>query len=246
MVTQEDIPTEEEPISEPSPPDEAIEPAGPPDESAPADAQPPVEEPVEAGQEAEPEDAGEQLTQAEEVLADLKDLRETSGKVLALLEDSSNLDRARESAVEKMHQELSAYRQKGMEYSKKAVLQSLLVLYDNVEQCMTEVDGEARKSVDWLREMLLETLYREDVEPIEDTAETLDKSLHKVVRSVPAERADQDRTIEEVVKRGFRWHGELLRREHVVVRRFSGAGPDEAAPESEQPPPAESSGEAAV
>ena len=261
MVTQEDIPTEEQPICQPTGQDDVIDPGPPLSESPPTDAEPPVVESVEeapvaqdqAATTAGPEDPAERLTRVEqsvrrleEALADLKDLRETSGKVLAILEDSSNLDQARESAVQKMHEELTAYRQKGVEHSKKAVLQSLLVLYDNVEQCMDEVDGEARRSVDWLREMLLETLYREDVEPIEDTAETLDKVLHKVVRSVPAEQLDLDRTIEQVVKRGFRWHGELLRREHVVVRRFSGAGQDEAAEESQEPPPAETIGETAV
>lgn len=155
-------------------------------------------------------------------LGRVTELEQATAKILATLEDRSRFDRAREVAIEKMHGDLTAYRQQGVEQSKKESLENLVVLYDSFEETLAQIgpQGEAYRAVAWLREMLIETLYREDVEPVPEPAERLDRGLHTVVRTVPTPDPGLDLTIERVLKRGFTWHGQTLRREHVVVRRY--------------------------
>lgn len=192
---------------------------------------------------------GSRLERLEQRLASLEkgfepmtSVAESSAKALDILSDRQEFDRARELAVEKMNEELTRFRQKGVDYVKKGMIENLIVLYDNVEQCMESLDGQARETVDWLREMLLETLYREDVDPMDDAPDTLDRQKHKVVRTVETDDPDLDRTVARVVKRGFYWHGSVIRREHIELHRCRARETSESA-DSEQPLSADSGGE---
>jgi len=178
----------------------------------------------------EPDVLCTRLERIEKALDSMGELAELQGKSLAILEDRATLDRARETAVQKMHEELVEYRQKGVENIKKSALQNLLVFHDHLAQCIEDADDGARDTLEWLYEVLLETLFREDVEPMElqEVAE-LDRERHKVVRSVTTDDPDLNRKVARVVKKGFLWHGTLLRREHVETYRYEAPPAEDAA-----------------
>ena len=200
---------------ETGPADAAAEP-GADDAGASPDSTKGPEQPVPPGPGLTLDDLAARVDRVEQAVTGLRDV---AGRTLAILEDRANFDRARESAVDKMHDELTAFKQKGLDHSKKEVLHNLLVLYDNIEQCTEAAEGKERETLDWLREMLLETLYREDVEPLDEASVEVRRELHKVVGTVPTDDPESNLKIERVVKKGFRWHGDLLRPAHVVVRR---------------------------
>ena len=163
------------------------------------------------------------------------EIAEQNRRILTVLEDRAAFDRARESAIDKMHGELQVFKQKGIDYARKEVLLSLLLLYDNVQECLAriEADSDSHASVDFLREILLETLFREDVEPMEFDDDRVRRQRHKIIRTVPTEDPALDHTVEQVTRRGFVWRDTVLRPEHVVVRRYRGeqrvaAGPSAA------------------
>ena len=184
------------------------------------------------------------VRQLGETMESVRSLPEMTERILAILSDRERFDRAREVAVTKMHEDLRQYKEKGVQYVKKESLQNLLVLYDDIDRTMDRLEeldaSEAiRDEIDWLRERILETLYREDVEPLaEEPSEVLDRSIHKVVKTVRAEKAEQNRTVSRIVKRGFLWHGELFRREHVEVRTYEPG--DESPGEAAQGGPGDS------
>ncbi|MFH1676748.1 MAG: nucleotide exchange factor GrpE [bacterium] len=155
-----------------------------------------------------------------EALAPLAESHSSIQKILAILEDRTNFDRSRELAIDKMYTELMDYRKKGNDLVKKDTLLNLLLLYDNMIQCAGGFEGKALSDLEWLTEMLLETLFREDVTMIDDSPKVVSADYHKVLKAVPTDDPALDRTVAEVVKKGFRWHDKLFRPENVTVFRY--------------------------
>lgn len=174
------------------------------------------------------------VARLEKAVTALSGLPEAAANILSILLDRGKFDKARELAIQKMHDELKLYRDKGLQHFKKEAVENLIVLYDHFEDCFAKIKNEdnVQNSLEFLREMLLETLFREDVEPMEDLPDRVDRKRHKVVRTVRTPDPEQDLTIHRLVKRGFTWHGEVLRREHVEVRRYQ--QPDTASPDEGQ------------
>lgn len=173
------------------------------------------------------------VARLEEAVTALCPVHEVAAETLSILRDRGKFDKARELAIQKMHDELKLYRDQGMQNFKKEAIENLIVLYDHFQDCLAKAESEANAqgSLEFLREMLLETLYREDVEPMEDLPDQLDRKRHKVVRTVLTTDPQQDLTIHKVVRTGFTWHGQVLRPEHVEVWRHQpteGAVPDQA------------------
>ncbi len=78
---------------------------------------------------------------------------------------------------------------------------------------------QTRDNVQNTLHALIETLHRFEVTEI-DAVEKVDRQLHRVISVEPAEAKEEDGQIVRRLKRGFLWHGNVLRPEEVVVRRF--------------------------
>ena len=60
------------------------------------------------------------------------------------------------------------------------------------------------------------------LEVIEAQGQAFDPSMHEALTTVPAESAEQDDTVAQVYRKGYRFRGILLRPAQVVVRKFNG------------------------
>ena len=159
----------------------------------------------------------------EKIAATLGEIASQNRRILECLADRATFDKARELSVETMSRELQDSRRTGVDLWKRELLLGLLLLYDNMTDCLarSEAEGVLAREVDWFRDILLETLYRQGVEPMTIEGCHLDRERHKIIRTVAANSPDEHHTVDRILKRGFLWHGAVLRPEQIVIKRYS-------------------------
>ncbi len=149
---------------------------------------------------------------------------------LAVIRDSETVN---QKLFDSLHQELISYRDNFVRDAlQKPFIRDLLVLFDDLSAIAGQVGAAAEdetsgaehaRSHDNLTNILhflLEILHRLEVNEIE-TKEKVDRALHRVISFEPAENAEEDGQIVKRLKRGFTWHGRVLRAEEVIVKRFT-------------------------
>lgn len=148
---------------------------------------------------------------------------------LAAIRDS---DTVNQKLFDTLHEELISYRDNFVRDSlQKPFIRDLLALFDDLSRIATQVEtattGEnsakanAQLHVNLVNTLhsLVEILHRLEVTEIE-AKESIDRNLHRVISVEKADSAEEDGRIVARLKRGFLWHGQVLRPEEVVVRRF--------------------------
>ena len=163
-----------------------------------------------------------ELNFRKKVASTLGEIASQNRRILEYLADRATFDKAREMSVETMNRELQEYRRTGVDLWKRELLLGLLLLYDNMTDCVarSEAEGTVASEVNWLSDILLETLYRQGVEPMTIDGGHLDRERHKIIRSVAATSPNEHLTVDRILKRGFLWRGAVLRPEQIVIRRF--------------------------
>lgn len=149
---------------------------------------------------------------------------------LAVIRDSETVN---QKLFDSLHQELISYRDNFVRDAlQKPFIRDLLVLFDDLSAITGQVGAAAEdaasgaehaRSHDNLTNILhfvLEILHRLEVNEIE-SKETVDRTLHRVISFEPAECAEEDGRIVKRLKRGFTWHGRVLRAEEVIAKRFN-------------------------
>lgn len=148
---------------------------------------------------------------------------------LAAIRDTENVN---QKLFDSLHRELISYRDNFVRDSlQRPFIRDLLVLFDDMsaiawqcEQAAAEDKGrtERARTRDNLNNMLhflMEILHRLEVTEIEQK-EMIDFQVHRVIGYVEADRPEANGRIVKRVKRGFMWHGQLLRPEEVIAERF--------------------------
>ena len=141
-------------------------------------------------------------------------------------------ERVNQKLFDTMHAEMLSYRDNFVRESlQKPFIRDLLVLFDNLsgiaaqfEQTAASAerrpcDADTRDNLNNLLHFLVEILHRLEVNEMEPK-ETADRNLHRVVSVEPTDCAEEDGQIVQRLKRGFTWHGRVLRAEEVVAKRI--------------------------
>lgn len=153
-----------------------------------------------------------------------RQLREEIAELKQQLETANN-DPTREKAFELLYGELRQYKEDFLFQAEKPLLLDLILFFDSLSwfrdhQLGAETSHEVLADhFQYLLDEFLEILYRRDVVPVEPV-DQFDPKVHKAVRVVAARNADEDQSVRQVVKRGFRRGERALRPEEVVVARW--------------------------
>lgn len=132
-----------------------------------------------------------------------------------------------------LHGELASYRDNLIRESlQKPFIRDLLVLFDDLSAIAAEAEETARNpdarpqetrlrdNLNNLLHFLMAILQRLDVCEMEPQTEA-DRSRQRVVGVEPTQNPSEDGAIVRQVKRGFTWHGQVLRPAGVVVKKLS-------------------------
>lgn len=193
----------------------------------PADPEVPALEPVD--QSAEPSPTTDTEPVAPRVGASiLAGLEDRLGRLEARFENKIVEDEQHRQWVARLTSELKDYREDFVyRYVTSKVFRDLIQLFDTVDQTLraAETGTVATEALiprlRSIRAQLLQSLTRQDVVAIQSAAGTpFDEGIQEAIDVRAVDRHEEDGTVVEVARPGFRYGERLLRPEAVVVGRF--------------------------
>jgi molecular chaperone GrpE (heat shock protein) len=133
-------------------------------------------------------------------------------------------DELQAAALESLHDELKSYKHNFVRQATLSILKDVIHCYDfltgEVER-LRDAPGDARSSLEHACQVLLDLLFKHDVEPFRGEQPTFDRLVQQCVRVVPADSPEEDLKIVSRGAAGFREGGTVLRKEQVVVARYA-------------------------
>ncbi|MBN1337401.1 MAG: nucleotide exchange factor GrpE [Deltaproteobacteria bacterium] len=154
----------------------------------------------------------------------LRDVADTLSRIQAALDKRNTEAEVQKEAFDRLHQELTQYKEDFVFQTTKPFLLDLLMFYDSLtwfHRSLVKPDVTPEviaESFQYLVDEFLEVLYRQDIVPVE-SSRTFDARIHKAVKVVPAPDVSRNNGVDQVLKRGFCRGGRVLRPEEVVVYR---------------------------
>jgi molecular chaperone GrpE (heat shock protein) len=127
--------------------------------------------------------------------------------------------------TERLHAENQVLRAGELRSAQAPLIRDLIRLSDDMERMRAAGDGSA-EDLALVHESLLDVLARNGVEAFEpEQGEPFDSGAHAAAAAESTEDEQLDRTVAEVVRRGFRWDsGEVIRVAEVRAYRFLDSG----------------------
>ena len=149
-----------------------------------------------------------------------------------LVESINERESSQEKVFNTLHSELRDYKNDFIYEHLKPIVRPLLFLYDSMEQFDAEVaeadrnhkGSEARtmppklvrQNIQYFKDQLVEALRICEVTPMETPRGQFNPKLHKVIDVVPV-KAEQDGTIQRVIRSGWYINQQVLRSAEVIV-----------------------------
>ncbi|MBR5074007.1 MAG: nucleotide exchange factor GrpE [Bacteroidales bacterium] len=104
----------------------------------------------------------------------------------------------------------------------KGVINDLLPVVDNFERALkslaeSEASESARMGTELIYKQLLDVLKKKGVTEIEAMGKELDTDEHEAVAQIPAPEEDQKGKVVDVVQKGYKLNGKVIRFAKVVI-----------------------------
>ncbi len=103
----------------------------------------------------------------------------------------------------------------------EALVVRILPVLDDFDAALTHLDGEASKGVRMVHDNLLKALAVAGLEEIPAQGEKFDPYVHDCIQQVP-DPEQEDGTVKEVVRKGYRLQDHILRPAQVTVVKNGG------------------------
>lgn len=100
-------------------------------------------------------------------------------------------------------------------------ISQLIAVRDSVQAAAEDLDGPGSRTLDAVARQLAQILGAEQVVPIEDSG-AFDARRHNAVASMVTDDRTLDYQVASSVRSGYLSRGALLRRQDVIVYRFTG------------------------
>jgi molecular chaperone GrpE (heat shock protein) len=165
---------------------------------------------------ADPPDTGpDPFTQAVGSLASRQD------ELNRLFEDRLRSDQVQADVLQHLHDEMRAYRDNFIRKAQQGVLKEVMHCYDFVSgERDTGAEGGIG-SLDHLKDMLIDLLFKYDIEPFRSESDEFDRDSQQCLRTVPTPEPEKDRKVAARGLVGFRDRDGILRKEQVTVFKFN-------------------------
>lgn len=180
---------------------------------------------VGSAQQPEDEASSEAL---DEIRGEQTEIRSDQAELRKLFESRIHSDQVQSRALERLHEELKGSRELLKRSEMAPVLKDIIFCHDFVaKELQHDADGgepDWRKSFEMLGQMLLDVLFKYDVEPFSSDSDEFDRSCQQCVKTESTDEPEQDRRIASVGLSGFRNEDRIIRREQVTVFRYRPSG----------------------
>lgn len=135
-------------------------------------------------------------------------------------------DEAQGRAVEKLHDELRQYKANFIRQQLLPLLKEVIFCHDFVVAQINRLEsnadaGAATAPLDATRQMLIDLLFKYDVEPFRTEDERFDPKSQQCTQTFATPEAESDKTVAARGLPGFRGPDGIVRREQVTVYKFT-------------------------
>lgn len=136
-------------------------------------------------------------------------------------------DCVKEKAFDELYSQLDSYKKNFVFSAMKPFVSDLLLYYDRIENeiehASVENGSEERRKLKSFRDEILEILYRNDITPMEKTAEgeKFNPEKSNAIEKIETDDESLDNTIKKVLKAGFKKGDSQIRPETVQIYKFN-------------------------
>jgi molecular chaperone GrpE (heat shock protein) len=172
-------------------------------------------------------------------LGQFQELASKQDELKNLFESRLQADEVQSKALERLHDQLQDYKSNFIRQALLPLLKEIIFCFDFVADVLNQSDASPSaanaetlaKAFPHVKQMLLDILFKNDVEPYRSESEEFDRKTQQCIKTVPTDQESQDKKIASRGVIGFRLGEAIIRKEQVTVYKYSGAAP--AAPTSE-------------
>jgi len=151
----------------------------------------------------------------------INEIERRIGSIEETIRQRLRQDETKEEMFKALYDELQKHRQGTFKQATKRLLMSLLLYHDHLQSARENAVGEVQSELQFVIDELLGVLYSEEVEPITVAAgDTFEAREHRALGRISTTNETEDKTIDRVVRTGFRWGEQVLRPAEVYVRRY--------------------------
>lgn len=157
----------------------------------------------------------------------LSQLVASQQQLQALFDSRIHSDEVQGKSVERLSDELRDYKANFIRQQMQPLLKELIFCYDFVTNEVQRLrspeptgNADPLRSLDMLGQMLMDVLFKYDVEPYRGEGDQFDPKVQQCSRTVPTEVEEQDKKIASAGATGFQSPTGIIRREQVTVYKF--------------------------
>ena len=190
---------------------------------------------IENNQTAECEDVSTDIPEAEQSVNPDKDvefdinssIESTQQYILEEIKTLTSLfnkrltrDDVKEKAFNQLYNEYQNLKQDKSFESIKPTIIDLMLLYDRLDNKLTNIDSDNKEFIQSVRDELLEILIRRDIHLIQRTDLVFNPSIQKAIGTKETDSKELNNKIYSYVRAGFQLNNKVLRPEEVIVYKY--------------------------
>jgi len=149
-------------------------------------------------------------------------------ELLSIIKEKNERDKYKDEAIIRMQKRLEEYERDLLKSIKEAVIKDIILFYDSLTKFSKKFESgsfsneEFNKEIKLLKDELLEILFAQNIELIDsNTKQQYDRNYQKVIGTEPTDNADENEIVYQINREGFIWNGNILRKQEVIVKKFS-------------------------
>ncbi len=136
-------------------------------------------------------------------------------------------DKAKDQAFDKLYESMQDYKDDFLANAKKPVFLDLIRLNDDIQKMLASdesetSDAENNKKLELISDVIIEILYRNDIDVITEAPDQFDRNFQKAVKRINTDSKDMDRKVAEILKIGFIHGSQIIRPQEVSVYIYQG------------------------
>jgi molecular chaperone GrpE (heat shock protein) len=167
----------------------------------------------------------------EDALRKMSEVAQRQAELQNLIETRLQSDEVQGKAIERLHDQLQDYKNKFVRQAMLPLLKDIIFCTDFIAQ---ELDlaltretptspVDAARALEHLKQMLLDILFKYDIEPFRSEGGLFDRKMQQCIKTIPTANEQDDKKLAGQGVAGFREGDAIIRKEQVVVYKYSPA-----------------------
>jgi len=159
----------------------------------------------------------------------LEEIKELLADLNARFESKIKYDTHKEEIIDRLHSENQSFKNDLYKKLLLPIINDLIFLLDDYsslhkrysEMDINEIDtAKLLKQLGSIPDDIETILYKNGIDTYTVESEKIDTARQKILKTVPTPDQEKDKTLYEVLKKGFIWEGRIIRMENISCYKY--------------------------